>query len=188
MLKDMDPKIAKAIAFAAAAHEGQKRPGGESQYDHCMRVGEIASRFAECYQQDDVSVDLRISAEEAIDLIVAAVLHDVLEDTAVTDVQLVEQFGERPARIVRAVSHEDEEEPDEVYLHRVLAGGRLSVIVKRSDRLDNLSTLRYAPHEFRQRKLMEVRASLPLWYEIDPEGAPLIEDLLVEVENASTIS
>jgi len=45
--------------------------------------------------------------------------------------------------------------------------------------------LRQAPREFRERKLAEVRAALPLWHEIDPEGAPQIEALLEEVENES---
>jgi len=89
------------------------------------------------------------------------------------------------ARIVRAVSHEEEEEPDSVYLRRVAAGGPLAVVVKRSDRLDNLNTLRYAPIGFRERKLAEVRAALPLWQEIDPAGAPMIEALLEEVEHES---
>lgn len=182
------PKVAKAVAFAGLVHDGQKRPGGESQYDHLMRVAEIASRFADRYQQDDVPADLRLGDSEATDLITAAVLHDVLEDTDTTDNELVEQFGERVAKIVRAVSHVEEEEADEVYLRRVAAGGRLAVIVKRSDRLDNLNTLRHAPHEFRQRKLAEIRAALPLWREIDPDGAALIEELLVEVEHVSSAS
>jgi len=181
----VQPKIASAVAFVGLVHSGQKRPGGESQYDHLMRVAEIASRFADRYQQDDVPAELRLDDEEALDLITAAVLHDTLEDTDTTDDELAEQFGERVARIVRAVSHEEEEEPDEVYLRRVAAGGRLAVIVKRCDRLDNLNTLRRAPHEFRKRKLAEIRAALPLWQEIDPDGAPLIEELLQEVEHES---
>jgi (p)ppGpp synthase/HD superfamily hydrolase len=109
----------------------------------------------------------------------------VLEDTDATDAALADLFGARVAKVVRALSHVEEEEPDAVYLRRVAAGGPLAVIAKRSDRLDNLDTLRYAPHEFRERKLKEIRVALPLWYEIDPEGAPQIEVLLEEVENES---
>ncbi len=180
------PKVAKAVALVGLVHDGQKRPGGESQYDHLMRVGEIAARFVDRYEQDDIPAELRLSEDEATDLLAAAVLHDTIEDTDTTENELAEQFGERVARIVRAVSHEEEEEPDEVYLRRVAAGGRLAVIVKRSDRLDNLNTLRHAPPEFRKRKLAEIRTALPLWHEIDPDGAPLIEELLQEVEYEST--
>lgn len=169
-------KINTALAFANARHAGQMRPGNESQIEHVQRVALRATRFA---------FDGEVGANDAEDLVVSALLHDVLEDTDATDAQLTELFGERVAKIVRAVSHEEEEEPDAVYLSRVAAGGPLAVIVKRSDRLDNLDTLRRAQREFRQRKLMEVRAALPIWYEIDPVGAPLIEDLLVEVEHVS---
>ncbi len=179
------PRVAQAVAFALRVHDGQKRPGGESQYDHLMRVGEIASRFADRYSEDDVPPEFRLSEEEIETLLTAAVLHDTIEDTGTTYDELAAKFGEQVAQIVRAVSHEEEEEPDEVYLRRVAAGGRLAIIVKRSDRLDNLNTLRHAPTEFRKRKLAEIRTALPVWHEIDPDGAPLIEELLQEVEHES---
>lgn len=166
-------KILAALAFAQDKHKGQNRPGGESQMEHVMRVALRATQFA---------CDGDFLGNDAEDLIASALLHDVLEDTEATDAQLADLFGDRVAQIVRAVSHVEEEEPDAVYLRRVAAGGRFAVIVKRCDRLDNLDTLRYAPSEFRARKLAEIRAALPLWYEIDPEGAPLIEQLLEEVE------
>lgn len=169
-------KILAALVFAQERHKGQTRPGGESQMDHVIRVAFRAVQF---------TYDENIPGDDAEDLIMSALLHDVLEDTGTTDNELAEQFGERVAKIVRAVSHEEEEEPDEVYLRRVLAGGRLAVIVKRCDRLDNLNTLRHAPLEFRKCKLAEIRAALSLWHEIDPDGAPLIEELLQEVEHES---
>lgn len=170
-------KIPTALAFAQERHKGQTRPGGESQVEHVMRVALLAAQFA---------WDEGLLGSDAEDVVVSALLHDVLEDTSTTDDELAEQFGGRVARIVRAVSHEEEEEPDAVYLHRVAAGGRLAVIVKRSDRLDNINTLRHALPEFRKRKLAEVREALPIWYEIDPEGAHLIKELLTEVEHVST--
>jgi (p)ppGpp synthase/HD superfamily hydrolase len=173
----MKKKILAAFAFAQERHKGQTRPGGESQVEHLSRVALRAAQFA---------CDENFLGSDAEDLIASALLHDVLEDTGATDAELADQFGERVARIVRVVSHEEEEEPDEVYLRRVAAGGRLAVIVKRSDRLENLTTLRHAPPDFRKRKLAEIRAALPIWYEIDPDGAPLIEELLTEVEHVST--
>ena len=169
-------KILDALAFAQARHEGQTRPYGESQVEHVMRVALRAAQFA-CEE--------KYLGSDAEDLIASALLHDVLEDTDTTDNELTEQFGERVAKVVRAVSHEEEEEPDAVYLRRVAAGGHLTVVVKRSDRLANLTTLRHAPPDFRKRKLAEIRAAMPLWHEIDPDGAPLIEELLQEVEHES---
>lgn len=169
-------KILNALALVQTRHKGQARPYRESQVEHVMRVALCATQFA-CAKGS--------LGSDAEDLIASALLHDVLEDTDMRDDELAEQFGERVARIVRAVSHEEEEEPDEVYLRRVAAGGRIAVIVKRCDRLDNLNTLRHAPPEFRSVKLAEIRAALPLWHEIDPDGAPLIEELLQEVEHES---
>lgn len=172
-------KINSTLAFASARHAGQIRPGNESQVEHVQRVALRAVQFV---------LNGEVDGSDAEDLIVSALLHDVLEDTDTTDAELVEVFGVRVAQTVRAVSHEEEEEPDTIYLRRVAAGGPLAVIVKRSDRLDNLDTLRHAPREFRERKLTEVRGALPLWYEIDPVGAPLIEALLEEVEHESAAS
>jgi (p)ppGpp synthase/HD superfamily hydrolase len=169
-------KIVLALAFASARHKGQMRPGDESQIEHVQRVALRATQFA---------LAGAVGSSDAEDLVVSALLHDVLEDTDATDAELADLFGARVAKVVRALSHVEEEEPDAVYLRRVAAGGPLAVIAKRSDRLDNLDTLRQAPHEFRERKLKEIRAALPLWYEIDPEGAPQIEALLEEVENES---
>jgi (p)ppGpp synthase/HD superfamily hydrolase len=108
-------------------------------------------------------------------LVLAGVLHDILEDTPTTDEELRREFGIEVARIVRALSHKEEEEADEVYLSRVANGGRLAVLVKRFDRLDNIRSLAKAPANFRARKLAEIRSALPLWYLIDPEGAREIE-------------
>jgi len=169
-------KILLALTFAGERHKGQMRPGNESQIEHVQRVALRATQFA---------LAGAVDSSDAEDLVVSALLHDVLEDTDATDAELANLFGERVALVVRALSHEEEEEPDAVYLRRVAAGGLLAVIAKRSDRLDNLNTLRHAPREFRKRKLAEVRAALPLWHEIDPEGATQIEALLEEVENDS---
>ena len=171
------PKVAKAVAFATKIHEGQVRPGGDTQIDHVLRVAERTASFVG-----------HLPADEAVDCVCTAVLHDAIEDTSATHKTIADLFGKRVANVVQAVSHEEEEEPDEVYLSRVADGGPLAVIVKRSDRLDNLDTLRHAPAEFRERKLAEVSAALPIWYRIDPEGAPLIEELLKEVENETTAS
>ena len=164
-------KVAQAQAFATKKHRGQVRPGGEPQMDHVNRVAERAARFV-----------FSLPEKLAIDCICAAYLHDVVEDTPVTRIQIARMFGERVAKIVQAVSHEEEEEPDEVYLARVATGGHLAVIVKRADRLDNLDTLRNAPREFCQRKLAEIRRALPIWYQIDPVGAPLIDALVKEID------
>lgn len=156
-------KIIEAIEFASNRHSGQVRPGGESQMAHILRVAREVAGYAEARHLTDT--------DYADILVVSAILHDVLEDTATTDSELAEKFGGEVARTVRALSHVCEEESDEVYLARVAWSGTVAIVVKRFDRLDNLRGLANMPAEFRECKLAEVRAALPIWREIDPEGA-----------------
>jgi GTP pyrophosphokinase len=157
-------KVLEAIEFAFLKHLGQERPGGEPQFAHVLRVAKLAE---ECAQW--------LSPESGEVLVVSEILHDVLEDTPTTDAEICKKFGDEVAKIVRALSHESEEEPDEVYLRRVARGGKIAVLAKRFDRLDNLRSLATMPAEFRERKLAEVRSALPIWREIDPDGALEIE-------------
>jgi len=76
--------IDRASVFARAAHAGQKRKySGEPYFNHCKNVSIMVSK---------VSGDYR--------MIAAALLHDVLEDTKVTEQDLVEVFGREIAAIV----------------------------------------------------------------------------------------
>lgn len=77
-------RIDSALAFATEAHKDQKRRyTGEPYVDHCVCVA--------------IEVSNIIEDEEVI---MAALLHDTLEDTDTTHDQLVERFGERVANIV----------------------------------------------------------------------------------------
>src|SRR3989338_4350853 len=160
-------EILEAIEFAYKKHEGQVRPGGESQFAHVVRMTKLVAEYLAVH-------DLENSCG-ANTFIISAILHYVLEDTSATKQEIAEKFGSEVANIVQALSHENEEEPDEVYLHQVASGGTVAIIVKRCDRLDNMRTLTNTSPEFRARKCEEVRAALPIWKEIDPEGAIEIE-------------
>jgi len=74
----------EALAFAKKAHEGQVRKyTGEPYVTHCIAVSE--------------AVAAHVDDEDAI---VAALLHDTVEDTDVTLEEIVEKFGERVAEYV----------------------------------------------------------------------------------------
>lgn len=163
----MIKRLIEAIQFASDRHAGQVRPSGESQMTHVLRVVKLVAEYLEMHDM--------MNTCGAGTFMVSAILHDVLEDTSTTNQEIAEKFGNEVAKIVKALSHESEEEPDEVYLHRVADGGTVAIIVKRCDRLDNLQTLVNTPPEFRARKCGEVRMALPIWQEIDPEGAVEIE-------------
>ena len=161
-------KIRTAIAMAVSRHREQHREGGEMYANHVLRVGKRAAEYARAQGM-------------GAKLIQAAILHDILEDTSTTEEEVEQKFGKEILEIVKAVSHRDEEESDEEYLNRVAAGGKLAVLVKRFDRLENLKDLTKAPKEFRLRKLRELEQAIPIWQRIDPEGAIEIEKITREM-------
>ncbi|WP_433269767.1 HD domain-containing protein [Actinosynnema sp. CS-041913] len=111
-----------AIRIARAAHDGQVDKSGRPYIDHPLRVMG------------------RVSGEHAR---MAAVLHDVLEDTAVTADDL--RAAGCPTGVVDtviALSHLPDE-PQEDYLRRV-AADPVAVAVKRADIADNTSPPRLA--------------------------------------------
>lgn len=163
-------KIKEAIAMAISRHKDQHREGGEMYAAHVLRVGKRAAEYAQ-----------EQKLENPAELIQAAILHDILEDTPTEPSELSRRFGDGVVRIVQALSHIDENEPDEEYLGRVEQGGKLAILVKRFDRLENLNDLTKAPKEFRVQKLRELEQALPIWQRIDPEGAAEIEKITREM-------
>ncbi|MDX8146589.1 phosphohydrolase [Lentzea sp. BCCO 10_0061] len=111
-----------AITIATAAHDGQVDKAGRPYIGHPLRV--MASMTGEQEQM-------------------AAVLHDVIEDTPVTaDDLLARGCPDVVVDAVVALSHLPEE-PQEDYLRRV-AANPLALSVKRADISDNLSPARMA--------------------------------------------
>jgi (p)ppGpp synthase/HD superfamily hydrolase len=88
-----NPRFDEALAFAARAHSavGQSRKGTAFPYVvHPIRVADILDRFG-----------------LGEDVVVAGFLHDTIEDTAVTAVQVEAEFGPRVRQLVEAVSEPD---------------------------------------------------------------------------------
>ena len=81
------PKIQKALNFAIKAHEGQKRKSGEDYVIHPILVAAITSFF-----------------NENEDVIIAAILHDVVEDTPYTIYYIKDEFGGEVANLVEGLT------------------------------------------------------------------------------------
>src|SRR4051812_29594254 len=80
----LTPKLERALRWAATCHHGQVRKGGEVPYvEHVMAVGWILDRLG--FPED---------------VVVAGLLHDVVEDTEATLEQVRAQFGPRVAALV----------------------------------------------------------------------------------------
>lgn len=160
--KAVHQEVARALAYARKKHEGQRRIDGEPYVNHVIRVADAVVRNARV---------AHVPQGMFRALAISALLHDVVEDTDATIEEVRTLFGEYVAQVVLALSHVEEEEPDAVYLARVVQGGVCAVLVKRYDKLDNLHSLVLAPTAFREKKIRETWDALPLWDAMDPEGA-----------------
>ena len=83
-------RIEKAVVFAAKAHAGAIRKGTDRAYI--------------LHPLEAMSIVMKLTDDE--DVIAAAVLHDILEDTSVTRERLEKEFGSRIAALVASVSED----------------------------------------------------------------------------------
>lgn len=88
--------VDRAMIFAVKAHMGSKRKGSNTPYIvHPMEAGVIAAAL---------STDFDDAARQNI--IAAAILHDVLEDTAATPEYITEKFGSEVLRLIKSDSED----------------------------------------------------------------------------------
>lgn len=125
--------VPRAEMLATAAHEGQKDKAGEPYIGHPARVAAHAARRCE---------ERGVFGYEANLVIAAAWLHDVLEDTTVTEAQLRESFPDEVVDAVAAVTKHPGESL-ETYFERVRAVPA-AILVKKADLDDNTDPQRTA--------------------------------------------
>jgi guanosine-3',5'-bis(diphosphate) 3'-pyrophosphohydrolase len=134
-------KIASAVQFATAYHGDQRRKTGVPYLEHLLEAVQILVEGA---------------GVSSPDVLVAAVLHDVVEDTPATLADVRAAFGPRVAELVGWVTipasehGEDSSAAREAYLRRLRDAPRDAVLVKLADRMSNVQTLRNLPPD-RQR-------------------------------------
>ncbi|MBK8117185.1 MAG: RelA/SpoT family protein [Candidatus Accumulibacter sp.] len=125
--------VREAYLFSEAAHRGQLRLSGEPYITHPLAV---AGAIAE-WQMD-------------VEGVVAALLHDVMEDTSVGKVEIAERFGKPVADLVDGLSKLDkiefqshEEAQAENFRKMLMAMARdlRVVLIKLADRHHNLQTM-----------------------------------------------
>ena len=140
--------IEKAYRVAADAHKDQKRKSGEPYIIHPLCVAIILA-------------DLELDKES----IAAGLLHDVVEDTVMTEEELTEEFGPEVSLIVSGVtklaqlkySADKVEEQAENLRKMFLAMAKdiRVLIIKLADRLHNMRSLQYLSPERQQRMARE---------------------------------
>jgi guanosine-3',5'-bis(diphosphate) 3'-pyrophosphohydrolase len=146
-LKAENEAIAKALAVATTAHEGQLRASGEPYIIHPIAVAETVAQWGLDYEA-----------------VMAALLHDVVEDTEITLESLSEQFGAKVAELVDGVTKlrlssaprpsadSARLEASNENLRKLLLATTKDyrvLLIKLADRLHNMRTLQYLPPEKR---------------------------------------
>ncbi|UCH52363.1 MAG: bifunctional (p)ppGpp synthetase/guanosine-3',5'-bis(diphosphate) 3'-pyrophosphohydrolase, partial [Pseudomonadota bacterium] len=126
--------VYRAYLFGAEAHEGQRRQSGEPYIYHPIEVAHILA-------------SMHMDAKS----IIAAILHDVIEDTRIPKEMLEDEFGRDVAELVDGVSkigqisfQTKEEAQAENFRKMLLAMARdiRVILIKLADRLHNMRTLR----------------------------------------------
>ncbi|MBB1473688.1 MULTISPECIES: bifunctional (p)ppGpp synthetase/guanosine-3',5'-bis(diphosphate) 3'-pyrophosphohydrolase [unclassified Luteimonas] len=141
--EDQRRQVRRAWAVGAAAHAGQVRKSGEPYITHPVAVAQVL-------------------AEQKVDLetLVAAILHDTIEDTPLGRDALAGEFGEAVAELVDGVTKLDKlqfanrrEADAESFRKMMLAMARdlRVILIKLADRLHNMRTLGAQSPEARQR-------------------------------------
>ncbi|AOJ87455.1 MULTISPECIES: bifunctional (p)ppGpp synthetase/guanosine-3',5'-bis(diphosphate) 3'-pyrophosphohydrolase [Burkholderia] len=140
-------EVKAAFHFSDEAHLGQYRQSGEPYITHPVAVAEICAGW-------------KLDAQA----VMAALLHDVMEDQGVTKSELAERFGPKVAELVDGLSKLDkmefrsrEEAQAENFRKMLLAMARdvRVILVKLADRLHNMRTLGAVPMEKRRRVARE---------------------------------
>lgn len=131
--KEEIKQIRKSFELAEAAHEGQFRHSGEPYITHPVAVAKILAK-------------MRLDSQT----IMAAIMHDVLEDTPIKKSQLAIEFGDGVAELVDGVSNLTKikfktkaEAQAEYFCKMVFAMAKdiRVILVKLADRTHNISTL-----------------------------------------------
>jgi (p)ppGpp synthase/HD superfamily hydrolase len=134
-------RLREAADFAVARHGDQRRPTGAPYTEHLLEALEVLVRGA---------------GVTSPDILCAAVLHDVVEDTGCTLAEIGAAFGPRVAELVGWVTirepgpGEDRASVKDEYLRGLSSAPHDAILVKLADRASNAQTLDKLP-EARQR-------------------------------------
>ncbi len=167
-------RIRAAYEMAKLAHAGQLRKDGSPYVTHCVAAA-------------DISVDLGLDE----DSICAALLHDVIEDTALTHADIARQFGAPVADIVEGVtkltrvqytSKEDEQMENLRKMLLAMAKDIRVILIKIADRLHNMRTMAYqTPEKQRSKSLETMEIYAPIAHRLGMQRAKWeLEDLSLQ--------
>ena len=129
-------KLQLALEFAKEKHKGQKRIGGEDYITHPIAVAEIvrSQGFDESYQ-------------------IAALFHDLLEDTDTTEEEILKYGNPEILEAVKLLTKEEGYDMSE-YISDIKKNP-IAFAVKAADRLHNLQCAIITDEEFKRKYILE---------------------------------
>ncbi len=151
--------IEDAFILALTSHEGQTRKFSNEPYImHPLRV-----------------MQKLLPLNPSDELLITALLHDVVEDTATTLKEIETQFGSKVAAMVKGLTKTGKESPI-IILERAAQKTPEVLLIKISDRLDNLTDIDKLAEKTKRRYATEQHQLLELIEKFKIEGS-LIEEL-----------
>ena len=164
-------RLRSAYNMAREAHKGQLRKDGNEYITHCIAAA-------------DICVDMGLDE----DSIVAALLHDTIEDTGITAEDIRKNFGPSVAKIVEGVtklsrvqytSKEDEQMENMRKMLLAMADDIRVILIKIADRTHNMRTMDYqTPEKQRSKSLETMEIYAPIAHRLGMQRAKWeLEDL-----------
>ena len=148
-------RLFAAFTYADAEHHGQLRKSGEPYIIHPLAVADIVA---------DLGLD--------VDSVIAALLHDCIEDTNATHDEIAKKFGAPVAALVEGVtkltrvqyvSKEEEQMENLRKMLMAMAQDIRIILIKICDRLHNMRTMEYqSPKKQREKSLETMEIYAPL--------------------------
>jgi GTP diphosphokinase / guanosine-3',5'-bis(diphosphate) 3'-diphosphatase len=191
-----EPLLNRAYVYAMRAHGEQKRASGDPYFSHPLEVAAILTDL----KLDDATI-------------AAALLHDTIEDTAATRVEIDQMFGRDIGALVEGltklkkldlVTKEAKQAENLRKLLLAIADDVRVLLIKLADRLHNMRTLSHMPPEARRRSaqetldiyaplagrmgMHEMREELEdlAFRELNPQAYSVVSGRLDELESKST--
>jgi (p)ppGpp synthase/HD superfamily hydrolase len=170
-----------AEEFATNKHKGQRRKNVQDYISHPISVAQTLMHYKKSHNIDN--------------LMAAAMLHDVIEDTDTSYYELVEKFGHQIASLVMEVTTNKDMKNaigKEKYLaYKLKHMTSWGLVIKLCDRLDNISDLNQMNHSFRTKYVNETSYIINYIYrnrELSETHLNIIQAILLQIKQMDNSS
>jgi (p)ppGpp synthase/HD superfamily hydrolase len=158
--------IHKAIYWAKKYHDGQFRKSGQPYYTHPLEVAYMVSEY-----------------KLKTDVIVTAILHDIVEDTEVTAGMILDEFGRRIEEMVDRLTR-DRPDGSKLSVEEILSNAyekddKEVLLIKVIDRLHNMQTISAKTPEKQKKTINDTLENILVFYEY--LELPLIANYIVQI-------